>query len=457
MRHPAHLFVAHAVLVLSLATASATAKDMSYLQEGKLKVGVDLDRGGAITYLSHAEDGRNLINNHDCGRQVQQSYYSGPRPFDPENNQAPAWEGFPWNPIQVGDAYGNRSTILEHRNDGKTIYVKTRPLHWSLRKVFGHCTFESWVRIEEGAVQVRHRLNNNRPDQAQYDAHTQELPAVYTVGTLYRLCTYNGAEPFTGDGLTTLENDGPPWTSWKATENWAALVDENGWGLGVFNPGAVAFSGGFHGEPGVGTSTDNSTGYIAPNHRDILDHNITYEYGYALIVGDLQEIRQWVYDHRPDPRPDYVFTTDRQHWHYRSASDNGWPIQGALHFRPDGKDPQMMGPTEAFRADRVSNLYIRAAYHVDGPESKRIPAQLYWKVYRRDDGAKPAGFSSKRSAGFRAVNDGQFHTYTIDLSQKPQWKGLIAGLRFDPVPGQTSGYVDVQAITWHKSSLPAAE
>ena len=39
------------------------------------------DIGGTITFLSRSKDGANLINSHDLGRQVQQSYYSGSHPF----------------------------------------------------------------------------------------------------------------------------------------------------------------------------------------------------------------------------------------------------------------------------------------------------------------------------------------------------------------------------------------
>lgn len=52
---------------------------MSYLENGVLKLGVDLNRGGAIVFLSR-DGGANLINNFDFGRQVQLSFFSGPAP-----------------------------------------------------------------------------------------------------------------------------------------------------------------------------------------------------------------------------------------------------------------------------------------------------------------------------------------------------------------------------------------
>ena len=72
-----------------LAVASQAA--MSYLDNGVVKVGVDLAKGGSITYLSVSGTANNVINSYDLGRQVQQSYYSGPSLYNPSNNINPSW------------------------------------------------------------------------------------------------------------------------------------------------------------------------------------------------------------------------------------------------------------------------------------------------------------------------------------------------------------------------------
>ena len=425
--------------------AAGQSEKLSTLTDGKLTVGADLNRGGAITLLKHAEDGRNLVNNHDCGRQIQQSYYSGPRPFDPNGTMHPAWNNWCWNPIQVGDVYGNRAEVVEHRNDGREIYTRTIPLHWALNNVPGECTFETWIRLQGGVVKVRCRLNNHRSDKTQYHAHGQELPALYTVGTLHRLFTYTGTRPFTGDSLERIENNGPPWTGWLGTENWAALVDEDDWGVGLHHAGALKYTGGFHGEPGVGGSSDRHTGYFAPLHLEILDHNITYGYEFTLIPGTLQEIRDWVYEHRPEPRPNYVFRSDRQHWRYRNAGDAGMPVEGHLTVRPGPGDPQMIGPRCAFRAEQVSKLYVRTRYRLSDPDSGQLQGRLYWQN-ATDDRAEPGRWSNDRSVAF-TVRNGELRTYELDMSESPGWHGLITGLRFDPVPsGKGDDRVDVMGI-----------
>ena len=64
-----------------MAVSQVRAEQMSFLDNGTIRIGVDLDIGGTITFLARSNGGENLINSHDLGRQVQQSYYSGPHPF----------------------------------------------------------------------------------------------------------------------------------------------------------------------------------------------------------------------------------------------------------------------------------------------------------------------------------------------------------------------------------------
>ena len=102
---------------------------MSWLDNGVIRVGIDRSLGGAITWLSQSTAvtprPANVINSHDFGRQIQMSFYSGPVPFGVEQKKPqPHWRHLGWNPIQSGDDYGNRSRVLEHRNDEKEIYIR---------------------------------------------------------------------------------------------------------------------------------------------------------------------------------------------------------------------------------------------------------------------------------------------------------------------------------------------
>jgi len=446
------VFIASAMVPLA-SYAETTSNDplgekMSYLDNGNIRLGINLELGGSITYLADAKKRINIINNHDLGRQIQMSFYSGPNPFKPNGKEpSKTWASLGWNPIQTGDYAGNRSRVTQHSNDGKLLYVKCIPMQWPLDNEPGECTFETWIRLKDNTVSVRSRINNHRSDRAQYRGRGQELPAVYTNGPWYRLMSYAGDKPFTGDKLTRFKKTwtsfkglkGDPWENWQATENWAALVDDNNWGLGVFKPDTYSFKGGFFGVPGKGGAKDVHTGYISPIQREILDHNIQYEY--ILILGDLDEIRRFVYENHPRRSlPDYHFAENRQHWTYRNAVDTGWPIKGNLHIKLERKNPQLIGPTGFWSASDVPKIYIHAACR-----THRTEARLFWRTH-----AEPR-FSDQKSVAFTLRGDERYHIYEIDLSSCPDYKGTITGLRLDPVSaGRKGDYIKIKSISWKK-------
>ncbi len=417
-----------------------------FLDNGLIRIGVDLAHGGSIGFLADARDGANIVNIHDLGRYIGPSFYAGPQPFGEAH---PNWRGWPWNPVSAGDVYGNPSEVLEYYNDGTTLYVKSAPLQWALKRVSGECMFESWITLDGRTVRVRHRLTNQRADQKQYPAMDQELPAIYTIARLHRLVTYTGSAPFTSAPTTEIPKQPSPngeltWSRFYATEHWAALVDETGWGLGVIHPGVYQFWGGFHGQPGAGRPQDDATGYIAPVRREVLDHDIEYEYSYLLVLDTLENIRRRAYAHRPPPAlPDYRFERDRQHWWYVNSEDDGYLLDGRLRVKLHQPDPQMIGPDVLWEAGRVPKLYIRAAFH-----TRSNVAELFWKTW------DSPYFSADKRVTFRIVNDGQFRTYEIDLSRVPSYRGLITGLRFDPIEaGRPWEYMDIIAISADAASL----
>lgn len=436
----------------ALALASAPAQpgradpngdQLTYLDNGAVKVGANLTRGGSIGYLADAKKGGSVVNVHDYGRWIGQSYYSGPKAFGAPH---PGWKDWPWNPISAGDVYGNASKLLESKNDGKTIYVRSVPKQWALKNVPGDCEFETWIALDGRTVRVRNRLTNRRTDKAQYPAFDQELPAVYTVGTLHRLVAYTGDEPFAGKPLKEVpklpaKGDRAQWATVFATEHWAALVGDDDRGLGVIHPGVVRFVGGFYGKEPKGGPTDDPTGYVAPVRQEVLDHNIAYEFEYVLVLDALEAIRKEALKLRPKSAlPDYRFARDRQHWWLANTTDTGLPLKGHLRVKTEGDDPHLFGPEGHWAAADAPTIYVRAAHH-----TKNAVAELFWETTD-----KP-GFPAKQSVRFDVTPDGKFHTYAIDLSAAPAYRGTIRRLRFDPVTTGTAGeYVDIEFISTKK-------
>lgn len=421
---------------------------MSFISNDRVRLGIDLALGGAITHLSPAgAPDRNVVNSHDLGRQVQMSYYAGPVPYAVPGHAGPPpqWRHIGWNPIQVGDDFGNPSKVLDHRNNGRELYVKCVPMQWPLDDVPGECTFECWATLDGPAVRVRCRLTMDRTDKTQWPARTQELPAVYTNGPWYRLFSYTGERPFTGAPLQRIEKvarPDSPWAHYTATERWAALVDDDR-GLGVWNPACVRWAGGFAGKPGSGGPKDKSTGYISPTRPEILDPNLVHEYAYALVPGTLTEIRDWAYRQGQRPTPAaWAFERDRQGWTYRNATDAGWPIRGGLDVDLSGDNPQggglpqLVSPADTWHAADAPRLTLEAAFAGDVAR-----AAVYWAT-----SAEPE-FSAERVVTFPVTADGQARAYAVDLAESAAYRGLITQVRIDPLgAGRPGDRVRVKAV-----------
>jgi len=337
--------------------------------------------------------------------------------------------------------------VVDYRIDGESLYVRCIPLIFPVDNEPAECILESWLRLEGNTVHVRNRLTNHRSDTTQYPAREAELPAVYTRPSLCRLVSYTGDKPYTGAPVTRFTNiwrgslvkGTSPWSDFSATENWAALVRDDGWGLGVWHRDQYDFVGGFY-DPagGEGVPADLSAGYIAPMGKDILDHNTQYEYNYVLILDLIEDIRRYVYENADrEALPDYRFERDRQHWYYENAHDTGWPIQGELHVYPEGNDSRMIGPTTFWYAGDAPTLIIEAAH-----EASDTRARVFWKCF--GDGA----FWEEKSLAFQINPDGEYHTYQIDLRGSPHCRGAIAGLGFRPIEEALKGeFVKVKRIS----------
>ncbi|WP_026308951.1 hypothetical protein [Spirosoma spitsbergense] len=405
--------------------AQPSAQKRLYLDNDKIRVGIDLNAGGAITYLSEAGTTVNMVNNNDLGRQIQTSLYAGPYPYV-VNGKQPVyeWRNLGWNPVQTGDFYNHPSEIVSYQQTQNTIYVKTIPLIWPLFNEPADCVFEHWMELKGNTIHVRCRLTVNRADTTQYESRTQEAPCVYLNGPYYRFVTYGGAKPFTNDALSEFTDRDV--INRFGSENWIALLNVDGRGVGIYKPNEVRFaSAGFGTNPRSGGEFDVSSGYINSQPFLLIDHNGVHEFEYTLVVGSLTDIRQFAYAQpRPPAGPTYKFANDRLGWYFANTRDQGWPVRGEMvvrWYRADStrNDFRVISPLSFWQSTNVSKIYIDAAFLTKG-----TVARLSWRK------ADEVDFFDipDRYVDFPIVGDGQYRTYEINTSQLSGWNGVITQL-----------------------------
>ena len=300
----------------------AIPKEQIYIENAKVKIGVDLLWGGALSYYedldsdvqvvevdgkiyvdSHAaeryntasvNDNVNLINRNDTGRLVQQSYYGT---IDDENYQNAVYMDNEWhyNPVQGGNQYNDNSKIVDLKIEDNLIYIKCQPLDWAKEKEYITPSYmEAYYTIENNMLHVSCRF----VDFSGYKetVRTQELPAFYCVEPLNNFAYCDNGEIKYVKDLIFWPDAGYP--NYASTENWAAFTGEydDSFGIGLYVPddGATSFLTGVYarGETTNSSPADDSpTSYIAVV-KDMLFKSYTpFEYDFYITTGDVNEIR----------------------------------------------------------------------------------------------------------------------------------------------------------------------
>jgi|GEM_PF-522138 len=402
-----------------------TINGLDMLDNGQIKVGVNSRYGGAITYLS-TKTGTNMVNNYDLGRQAQIGIYAGPVPFKPPGVEIfPAWSGIGWNPIQAGDFYNNVSRILAYEKRENLIYVKTLPKFWPLRNYDGEAIIEHWIRLSGNVVKVHARVTLARADKKQYVARDQEFPCLYLNSIYKRSWKYSGTAPFT-NADKQLKVGPFEMVNVRASEPWVALTRDDDFGVGLYTPKNQFFREAFFGDEFSNNEFGSSASYITASPFAVLDHNSVTDFDYELIVGHINDIRSHVYAQpRPDAGPNYRFNNSRHSWYYVETTDTGLPITNNLNITLDGNgSKQLKSPAVFWRGQDNPKLYIRAAFDLKGGNTYR----LHWQTQEDYEflGLK------ERTKDFTVINDGQFHTYEIDLTGTPWTASSIRQVMFSP-------------------------
>ena len=295
-----------------------------FIESGGYKIGVNLLWGGALDYLEDMNsdveavkvDGRvyvdskaserygskavnknvNLINRHDTGRLIQQSYY-GTHEYDCGYYGENKWN---YNPVQGGNQYNEASKIVDLVCADDYIYIKCRPLDWAKTAEYITPSYmEAKYSIEKGCVGVSCRFVDFSGYPSAYT--TQELPAFYCIEPFNRFVYYSGDKPWTGDENLSYENKLIFWPdagypNFSSTENWSAFTGEfdDSFGIGLYVPHNATFLAGVYDREKTteeDPSVSASTSYIAAVEWKNFSSFSPMEYNYYISTGTTDEIR----------------------------------------------------------------------------------------------------------------------------------------------------------------------
>jgi|GEM_PF-283608 len=290
-------------------TAIVGSTEDPTLDNGVLKLIAPTSEGASFDFLS-ANGGENLLNNHDQGRLIQQSYYAGASLDRTAVGQSNSWSPWSWNPIQGGDASEKLAQVVEVGTSdfGKGFFSRTIPLLWDMTTgEKGKAWMDQWNQFEPGmsnVIRVTCRLTCFRDADDVWGGAVnrhQELPAVYLIRKLNKTVTYQGANPWTNDTAEIVSAEpttsGFIWRKYYPSEGWIAMVNPTtDTGVGIYRPiGTTLWNVGSTGKA-PGTANSSQTMHMAPIRTMKLDRDSIMVYRYWIIFGTPATIRSRVYE-----------------------------------------------------------------------------------------------------------------------------------------------------------------
>ncbi len=476
--------------------------DTYYIENPYYKLGVRLIWGGGINYIEDKNTPvkrlKNLINQADTGRLVQQSYYGvkeGNPEYTPGFYNNAVW---PYNPVQGGDVAQNHSRIIDIVVTDYSVYVKSQPMDWAKDNAITPSYMENTYTLYSDRIQVDNRFVDF--SGWTHRMTSQELPAFYTVSYLNKFTFYNGTKPWTNDVLSYRDNlnfwgdsryhDDCVFRLRAAnTETWCAWTNGvKDYGIGLYVPNVDSFLAGRHAFNNSTSSTDGATNYVAPVNMIMLKSFEALEYSYLITTGSVQEIRDTFKTHRGfatnasldknsnDYRIPNNATVTNENYYTPSQSGSQGGNQGTTQQPTTGKAPANLNLAVQSNASLLAGVnnatvvYDSAAGAVkltvtgDDPQTLinyggtlsantyktltityMIPKSNSKGSYNCDLFLAAGGLTDftadARVRSENLVADGQFHTLTINLSGNSYWSGNIHKLRFDFFEGCAAGDV----------------
>jgi hypothetical protein len=284
--NPQIIFCWHCFFLLAFSAsttagvAAGGADDWAFLDNGQVRLGVKKTSGAGIGWFSASGSPRNLINDWDHGRLVQQSYYG--------QTDGSRWDKQPWrwNPVQGGDWRGHAARVLELNLGTNSLYARTLPKHWASGADLPEVTMEEWITLTGKVAHVRFQMTYAGTNV--HPVNSQEVPAFFAQPDLDTLILYEGNQPWAG---APLQRSKPGWPNEgrRITEHWAAYVDTNDFGVGAFVPVADEITCYRFGD---GRREHGACSYFAPLVKFAITPGKVFAYDLFITLGKSGEIRK---------------------------------------------------------------------------------------------------------------------------------------------------------------------
>lgn len=272
--------------------------DLLYLENQSMKIGIDRSMGASITWLSWKDHQENIVNIHDPGRLIQQSYYAGNNLDRKAEGQSKAWSPWTWNPIQGGGINSWANVTRFEKLGDKALISETIPKLWDMPDEEAEAVMVQKSEFEPdmpNVVCINNRFISKRKENDKWGAAVprhQELPALYFTSQFRNIESYLGK----GKWQRLEQPPGPPWGKTTPPLKIMACFNDKGQGIAVFSPSADRhWNFGPH-QPytASATATDGPCIHLAPIGRLQLGPKSTLEYRYWMITGTKEEITKRV-------------------------------------------------------------------------------------------------------------------------------------------------------------------
>jgi len=256
------------------ACLTQTARGVVYLENARLKVGVETARGGELTSFEDKLDGDATV-----GNMVQAS---GIRPVfrDAEGTLVP----------------GGTSATSARSADGATLTCRCTPTI-AESGAAAKASLELVYVLHADYLEVRGTFTDR--SGRTHAANHHELPACYAISHLSRFTCCLGDPAWTGAPLTVLDSppfwggNGDAYLHPASEETWCAWTSpETGHGLGLYRPRADYLLMGRNPQNGNSKSpSDGTCSYVAPLAACAVPRNGTLTFAYYLAAGTVPALR----------------------------------------------------------------------------------------------------------------------------------------------------------------------